>query len=252
MFIVINYFAKIKVLKRNSQVSTMSDQTFRRIRLLCQDTMDPDRSAKAMQDLLNSNIKLVKRVSTVNFLKRMIRLGIGTNDVESMYSSLQKPLVRKTEDRRIVSLAMRLKLSGGECCVKQARQEFFNHKNIYHSVVKRNSYIDNDFKDLMDRECGVVWKARKEDNRKKTDWLLQKWRNKNDDAESNIRGVKYRDVDLNGSESDKNPEPVTYGGVEVTDSMAEVLTMNPNMMMYEKLDPVKMEIEIEKSFFKAR
>ena len=104
----------------------------------------------------------------------------------------------------------------------------------------------------MDRECGVVWKARKEDNRKKTDWLLQKWRNKNDDAESNIRGVKYRDVDLNGSESDKNLEPVTYGGVEVTDSMAEVLTMNPNMMMYEKLDPAKMEIEIEKSFFKAR
>ena len=99
-------------------------------------------------------------------------------------------------------------IENGECCVKQARQEFFNHKNIYHSVVKRNSYIDNDFKDLMDRECGVVWKARKEDNRKKTDWLLQKWRNKNDDAESNIRGVKYRDVDLNGSESDKNPEPV--------------------------------------------
>ena len=86
----------MKVLKLKLQVSTVSDQTFPYIQILCQDTMDPDRSSKLVQDLLNSNIK------------RMIRLGIGTNDVESMFSSLQKPLARKTEDRQIISTAMRL------------------------------------------------------------------------------------------------------------------------------------------------
>ena len=101
----------MKVLKLKLQVSTVSDQTFPYIQILCQDTMDPDRSSKLVQDLLNSNIK------------RMIRLGIGTNDVESMFSSLQKPLARKTEDKQIISRAM---ISDGEWCVKQARQEFFN------------------------------------------------------------------------------------------------------------------------------
>ena len=82
----------MKVLKLNLQVSTVSVQTFPNIQILCQDTMDPDRSLKLVQDLLNSNIKLVKIISTVNFRKRMIRLGIGTNDVESfVFKSTETP-----------------------------------------------------------------------------------------------------------------------------------------------------------------
>ena len=34
--------------------------------------------------------------------------------------------------------------------------------------------------------------------------------------------------------------------------MSEVLKINPNMMTFEKVEPLKIEMEIEKSLFKAR
>ena len=205
-----------------------------------------------MRVLLSTNIKLAKRVSTVNFLRNLIRLRIGTNDAEKVCESLQRNFARKTGGRRIVSIAMRLKLADAEWCEREIRREFYQHKNEYYSVVRKNSYIDYEFSELMKYEVGVHWNIRSAENKRRISWLLKKWGNREIDEANEVRGVKYKDEDLIGPEIDKNSESVAYGGVEITENMTEVLTMNPNMMTYEKIDPVKMEMEIEKGFFKAR
>ena len=46
----------------------------------------------------------------------------------------------------------------------------------------------------------------------------------------NIRNVKYTDADLQDVEVyDKNDKVLAFGGVEVTDNVKEVLTLNPKM-----------------------
>ena len=104
----------------------------------------------------------------------------------------------------------------------------------------------------MDTVCSKAWQERKEKNRKKVDWLYGKWRRGSHREETEVRGVKFRDEDLQVQVDDKNPEVVAYGGVEITENMSEVLKINPNMMTFEKVEPLKIEMEIEKSFFKAR
>ena len=232
----------------------MFAKTFRHIQLLCQDTKDPAGSARAMHNLLTSSIKLSKNVATVNFLRKLQRLGVGTNDIETNLRRLQSRLVRKTLDRRVANLSMRMKIIDAEMCVKHARRDFYNKKTEYFQRVKRNSFVDNEFYDLMDSECTVLWKQRNNANKEKISWLVQKWRRNNGipATETDVRGVKYRDEDLKIPVSDKNPETVEYGNVETTENMSEILKINPNMMTYEKVESEKIEMEIEKSFFKAR
>ena len=95
----------------------MFAKTFRHIQLLCQDTKDPAGSARAMHNLLTSSIKLSKNVATVNFLRKLQRLGVGTNDIETNLRRLQSRLVRKTLDRRVANLSMRMKIIDAEMCV---------------------------------------------------------------------------------------------------------------------------------------
>ena len=63
-----------------------------------------------------------------------------------------------------------------------------------------------------------------------------KWQSpKNDQGQApNIRIIKYSDAELaDVIVSDKNDK--AYGGVEVTENMESVLTMNPKMMFYDML-----------------
>ena len=56
------------------------NQTFAIIQRFSLETIDPIRSRLAMHNLLISNLKLTKNVATVNLLKRMLKLGLGTRD----------------------------------------------------------------------------------------------------------------------------------------------------------------------------
>ena len=78
-----------------------------------------------------------------------------------------------------------------------------------------------------------------------------KWKQK-DVVHENIRNIKYKDVDIDVEVNDKNPKALSYGGVEVTNNMNEILTMNPKMMMYNKVDLIETECEIEKAMMKCR
>ena len=99
----------------------------------------------------------------------------------------------------------------------------------------------------MQYECNEVWIDRKQKNKQKVQFLLDKKKQSElvEDTVTDIRGVKYRDIDLQTEVNDKNQNAVVYGNVEVSENMAEVLKMNPKLMTYEKIDETDMEIEFE-------
>merc|ERR1712131_329951 len=74
----------------------------------------------------------------------------------------------------------------------------------------------------------------------------------NRETETDIRGVKFRDVDLRADIMDENIDVVAYDNVEVSECMSDILKINPKIMTYERIDPTDMEVEVEKACFKAR
>ena len=103
----------------------------------------------------------------------------------------------------------------------------------------------------MSNEVNLLWSQNKEKNRNKIEGLCSKWKPK-DVNHKNIRNIKYKDVDIDVEVNDKNPKALSYGGVGVTNNMYEILTMNPKMMMYNKVDLIETECEIEKAMMKCR
>ena len=51
---------------------------------------------------------------------------------------------------------------------------------------------------------------------------------------------------------DKNDKVLAYGGVEVTAGMKEVITLNPKMKLYSRIDEIELECAVETGIMKAR
>ena len=94
---------------------------------------------------------------------------------------------------------------------------------------------------------------KKRENANKVSGLIKKWSQQRV-REPDIRGVLYRDDDLDVEAEDKlDVEEVTvYGGVEVSNEKREVLKMNLKMKLFDKIDEINLEVEIEKGLTKAR
>ena len=77
---------------------------------LSKETQQPERSQQAMQELLFSNLKLVRTNSTLNLLNSLLRRQIGTNEVEKYAKIVCGQCVKKKSERGLVMFAMRHKV----------------------------------------------------------------------------------------------------------------------------------------------
>ena len=122
---------------------------------------------------------------------------MGTNEVEKYASVIVGQCVRKTSDRGLVVKGMQHKVEDADWCARQARFEYFCAKKELYRHLKKGSFIDHQFQRVMRSECEELWSERREHNRRKIEFLQQKRRSVPGVRETDIRGVKYRDEDLN-------------------------------------------------------
>ena len=169
-------------------------KAFATLKILSERTSHPRRVYLAMHKFLYSNIKLSKRVSTVNLLTRLKNAGLGTQEIE-----------RKNQDRMMVSQGMKVKIQDAEFEVRKVRGQFFEAKTQYMELVnssslKMNSEIDKEFKKVMKFEVEEVWRQRKEHNERKFEFLINKRKAAlAKQGEESIEGVLYRDSQPHGS-----------------------------------------------------
>ena len=125
---------------------------------------------------------------------------------------------------------MKEKLLDAQLDQKHIKGEFLRSKGRYQELVKKNSLVDVIFNNIMKYEVGKLWQEGKEKNRQKVKFLCSKWK-KSKDQISEIRGVKYRDEDLDVEISDKNEEAVVYGKATVSENMSEskIHGLQPNL-----------------------
>ena len=231
----------------------MSREAFAHIHQLSLDLSDPRWASWVMHNTLCSNLKLTRKVLTENLLTKMMRLGVGTNEVEIYARRMSKQNVRKGRNYKLVRDTMRSKIRDAEYDKRVARRQFVRDIIEYRRVTKKNSFVDVEFRRIMKWEVETVWECAKEKNVRKVDTLMNRWVPKRNDVK-NIRDVKYTDEDLSTNTANDNSEEdvIVYGGGELTENMKAALRMNPKYMMYNRIDERQIEVEIEKGLTKAR
>ena len=190
----------------------MLRETFAQITYLSQHLPDPARADRAMHGLLCANLKLARRTLTKNILKKLMWLGVGTNDVEKYVEKVCKQNVRKARNSKLIRDTMRTKVADAEYVEKQSRKEFVKKSIQYGRLTNRGSFVDVEFKRMMKYEVEYVYDVY-------------------DAADDNV---------------------AQYGGVQLSEKARAALKINPKFMTYSKIDELEIEVEIEKGCTKAR
>ena len=147
---------------------------------------------------------------------------------------------------------MRYKVYDAEYDERIVRSEFIRNNIEYGRVVPRGSQVDDAFKAMMKEEVENVWNVGKERNNEKIEHLSRKY--ERNLCVGMIRSIKYSDRDLDSIVDDNNntANVLQYGEIELNENAKKALSMVPGFMMYEKIDDLNIEVEIEKGCTKSR
>ena len=102
----------------------------------------------------------------------------------------------------------------------------------------------------MKQELESVWTNGKLKNREKIRTLVNRYIPR--EGLEKMRGIGFTDDDLEEFNEETECDPTVYGNVELSENEKHAMRMHPNYMMYDKIDEVKVEVEIEKALTKAR
>ena len=224
------------------------------MKTLSLETINPYGSSQAMYNFWKANVKLNRRVLTVNLLRCLVSQNCGTNDVMSTASSMGKCSYRKGSGERFRKILMKEKLNDALFDENQIRKQFEVCRNRYYKSITRNSEVDRQFQNMMKLKVENDWKEGKSKNKAKVQHLVSKWGPFNDKQDEKLRNIKYLDKDFEATieVSDKNKEAVVYGNVETSDNEKEVLKMNPKLKVFGPVKPWDIEVAVELGYTKYR
>ena len=102
----------------------------------------------------------------------------------------------------------------------------------------------------MKYEVEKVWMKGKEKSKVKIDNLVDRYAPREESMQ--IRGVMFTNFDLENMNETVESDPVVYDNIELDEDEKAAMRLHPNYMLYDKIDEVKVEVEIEKALAKAR
>ena len=221
----------------------------------------PVRAERAMLSRLFCDVKMCKKVLTRNLLDRLVSKRIGTREVQKGVSRMYRNKKNMRRQHRTVNIIMKDKLIDSEDEVKKAKTDFERATKEYREEMPQGTIIDSLFNVIVKKEMEKIWNNGKKKNSKKIEMLAKskeieiKERIQNKERED-TKTVKYKDSELKEiqktSQHTSNSEPEVYGGVVINEKQKSILSKEPGFMIYNKIDEVEIEVEIEKGMAKAR
>ena len=116
--------------------------------------------------------------------------------------------------------------------------------------------IWTNFCQTQQEEVEFIWNKGVIKNKNKVKHLVQKWKPTKTQVTRIWRGILIGDAELeemrNKLEMEEQKEVPVYGGVEIFDKMKELLKLPPNMTMFETLEDIKFNEELEAMMIKQR
>ena len=242
----------------------MYRNTLAQIKTISQYLADPPRAERVMHNRLLSSVKLSKKVITRDLLSVLCKHKVGTNDVNRCVTVLCRNSENYKRRLKILYFLMKDKMDDADREVKRARNENLRMIKEYKKVIKEGEIVDLSFREILKRERDKVWSDGKKKNQRKIEFMMKRKqqestrrRKKSMENEEDSKGIKYKDTDLDEIGREKNEEtyvnkPKVYGGVEISDEVETFLSKDLGFMVYDKIDALNVEVEIEKGITKTR
>ena len=227
---------------------------------LSQSTSNPQRVYTAIRHTMRMTIRLLQASSVVNLLERLINRGLSTTPVATMCRNACRGL--SDEKPRIIGAQlMKWKVIDARSVLKHRKRE--NTK-----VWRENEKVLRQFRVCED--FFVIWEREKSERRRELDdkrerkirFLFEKEKREKERRQNGstrrvrgrvtdwtVRGINCGDRQLNDTFESRAR---VYGSASVSNSEHSVLELSPKFAVYDEVDELEIEVEVEKALTKLR
>lgn len=209
-------------------------------------SLNPNGVCETMKHMMATTCQRIKAMYVKDLFKSLVYHKVGTTEVHHLCEKLcQKMTSKKTEN--LVNEVMRWKYNDAQRVYKKT---VYEEKKLWRTyrLGLINENIINDYNKTWGTEKGKVLKEYRTKRKKKIKWLVGKYKH-NDNVPDYMNGIRIKDIVI---DDDYCKGINTYGGVTLTDCEKSALHLHPKFSVYDKIDPIDCEAEVEKTLATIR
>ena len=199
----------------------------------------------AMQRLMRKTIRKIQAIYTKDLLYKLQERRMGTPDVFNLATRLAGNNKRQRD--AIVAMTMKTKIRDAW---NEMRKERHEERILWRELetTLRSRGKTEEYNEAWSREKSHHFERLRLKRKEKLYWIKQKYYKKKDPPDE-YKGVIIKDQELGPH---FNAEPVSYGGITLSEPEKATLRIHPKYTVFEKVDPIDTEAEIEKCLTKIR
>lgn len=199
----------------------------------------------AMIHMMRKTIKKIQTLYVKDLLYKLYERHMGTSEVVNLATRLAGS--NRHQRDMIVSLTMKGRIRDAWACVRKERHEEQAMWRILKTRLNAGARVQA-FNQIWAEERTRHFQNFRVKRKQKVEWIKRKYY-KRKEAPDEYKGVTVCDQEI----ADRfETEPVCYGGVVISGAEKEILKVHPKFTVFNKVDVVDTEAEIEKSLAKIR
>ena len=208
---------------------------------LSKKTLNPNGVYETMKHMMATTCRRIKGMYVKDLFKSLIYHKVGTTDVHQLCTKLcLKMPTKKTSN--LVNLVMKWKYEDSQKLYRNGMYEENKLWRRYQPTLIDHNII-NEYNEIWGIEKAMVMKKYRVIRKKKIKWLVGKYKCK-DNIPDYINGIRIKDVEIDNS---YDKEINAYGGVVLNDAEKNALKLHPKFSIYDKIDLIECEVEVEKT-----
>ena len=224
---------------------TVNHHFIAKARQLSNDFEDQQLVVKAMIRMMRKTLKKIQTIHVKDLLYMLHERNMGTTDV----INLANRLIHRRGSRRdtIVKLTMKAKIKDAWSSLRKERYEEQMQWRELRRVLQEKNKVQA-YNVIWAEERNKYFAKLREKRKRKVAWIKNKYY-KREAIPDTFKGVTVKDQPIDRS---FETEPVVYGNVEISEDEKSVLRIHPKYTVFDRVDPIDCEAEIEKSITKLR
>ena len=131
-----------------------------------------------MRDYMKKAKRLTKDTMTKDTILKFNKAKVGFKDVENLAEAMMSKMKNSDKSRglmyNIVKYLMKFRLNDAITSTKNARIELFKNKDDPTKVVRKGTFVRQEFMELVNEQLNQVWDEAKIKSNEKVNWNILK------------------------------------------------------------------------------
>ena len=206
-----------------------------------------DVAIEAMKRTMRSTMDYLHARYVMDLFKRLQRCKIGTTNIVNLCRRICEKLPARRE-KTLIETIIRWKVT--DAC-KVFQKAHYENTNTWRQVcpILEQENIRNQYEELWDREKTEYARQLRNQLNSKIKFLQTKFSEDITNVPDLLQDIVISDQDLPDTFTS---DPRMYGNVELTEQEMELLSLPPKFAVFDKIDTINCEAEVEKGLGKLR